>query len=199
MIENYKIYLDFISKKISNFFEKQKPYIKCTKGCGRCCKNAEFPYSKMEMKYLLCGFLSLDPKTQEKIEHQLQITADNKKAFKGDKFLYDCPFLIDESCSVYEYRGIVCRTFGLIENVTNGKSKIPFCAYQGLNYSNVLDEKNHMLSTEKYENLGIDQEPLGFNINYNLLTDEAFEKKFNFKFEEKLPLIDWFMDQDKKE
>ncbi len=198
MIDNYFKYLIFLNNKLQGFFQKQKPYIKCFKGCDKCCKNAEFPYSKMEFKYLLCGFLSLDKEIQDKIEYNISKTVEAKKKFKGTKFLYDCPFLIDGCCSVYKFRGIVCRTFGLITNVKDGKSKIPFCAYHGLNYSNVLDKEKSILSSEIFKTLNIDIEPLGFNISYDSLTNEYYEKKFNFKFGEKLPLIDWFLEDNKE-
>ena len=195
MFENYEKYLIFLNNKLEEFFERQKPYIKCHKGCAKCCKNAEFPYSKMEFKYLLSGFLTLDKEVQDKIENKIKETVDRKKEFKGDKFLYDCPFLINDVCSVYEYRGVVCRAFGLIESVKNGNSKIPFCAFKGLNYSNVLDVEKKMITDEKFKASGIEEEPVSFNVGYNFLTDEAFENKYNFKFEEKKALIDWFINE----
>ena len=193
MIENYEKYLAFISERLTGFFEKQSTYIKCKEGCARCCKNAEFPYSRVEMKYLLSGFLTLDKEVQDIVEQQLLKTADLKKEFKGEKFLYDCPFLVNNSCSVYKYRGVVCRTFGLIENAEEGKSKAPFCAFEGLNYSQIVDVEKRILSLEKYDKLGLTQEPLGFNIGYSFLTHSDFERKFNFEFGEKKPLIEWFL------
>ncbi len=195
MFKNYEKYLAFLNSKLASFFERQKPYIKCHKGCAKCCKNAEFPYSKTEFKYLLSGFLTLDKEVQDKIENNIKEIVDRKKEFKGDKFLYNCPFLIDDICSVYEYRGVVCRAFGLIESVKNGNSKIPFCAFEGLNYSNVIDVEKKMITDEKFKASGIEQEPVSFNVGYKFLTDEAFENKYNFKFEEKKALIDWFINE----
>ena len=201
MIENYEKYLEFISEKINGFFERQKPYIKCRKGCAKCCKNAEFPYSFIEFKYLLSGFLTLDKEIQDIIEAQILAVVEAKKKFQGEKFLYDCPFLINDVCSVYPYRGIVCRTFGLIiqkkENET--ANKVPFCIHEGLNYSMVLDEEKNIISEKKYKELGISEAPLGFNISHKFLTDIAFEKKYNFEFGEKKTLIDWFENKEKKQ
>ena len=59
-MENYLKYLEFIDSKLHKFFERQKDYIFCKKGCAKCCKNAEFPYSLIELKYLLTGFLKTD-------------------------------------------------------------------------------------------------------------------------------------------
>ena len=76
--------------------------------------------------------------------------------------------------------------------------KVPFCCYQGLNYSNILNKKTKKLSQYKIKKLKLVDEPLGFNISYKFLTDPDFEKSFKFKFGEKKPLIDWFYEQKDK-
>ncbi len=193
MLGNYVAYLEFLDKKLTKFFKSQKPFIFCKKGCAKCCKNAEFPYSALEARYLIDGALSLSEPVQKRIEENLQKTIALKKKFKGKKFLYNCPFLIDDVCCVYDYRGIICRSFGLMTNQGDGKVKAPFCAYEGQNYSNVLNLKKNTISQRKYKRLGVKEEPLGFNISYKYLTDKEFEETFHLSFGEKKPLIEWFM------
>lgn len=65
-LPKYAEYLMFINQKISKFFDHQKPYIKCHKGCAKCCKNAEFPYKKIEFDMLCFGF-SMLPKDKKNI------------------------------------------------------------------------------------------------------------------------------------
>ena len=192
MLGNYVAYLDFLNQKLLKFFDSQKPYIFCKQGCARCCKNAQFPYSAIEFRYLLNGALQLDKCTQKKIEINIKNIFDKKKKYSGKKFLYDCPFLIDDCCSVYNYRGVICRTFGLMTNTENQKIKAPFCAFQGLNYSNVLNLRKKTISVRKFKKLQTDLEPLGFNISYKYLTGEDYEEAFNLKFGESKPLIEWF-------
>ena len=198
MLENYLTYLVFLNNKLTKFFESQKQFIFCQKGCAKCCKNAEFPYSQIELKYLLYGFLRLDKKTQNKIEENIKRIVEEKSKYKGDAFRYTCPFLIDDVCSVYDYRGIVCRTFGLLTKGVDDRVKVPFCCYQGLNYSNILNKKTKKLSQAKIKKLKLVDEPLGFNISYQFLTDPDFEKSFKFEFGEKKPLIDWFYEMKDK-
>ena len=195
MIENYENYLEYLSNILSKFFEKQKEYIKCQKGCAKCCKNAQFPFSQLEFEYLMLGFSSLEKETQDIIERNIAKVIQDRKNFKGEKFSYNCPFLINESCSLYKYRGIVCRTFGLLipDSQDENNTKIPFCYKYGLNYSMVVDEKTNTLSTKKYEQLGYKEQPLGFNISHTRLTNEYFEEKYKIKFGEKNMLIDWFI------
>ena len=192
MINNYVKYLDFITQKIDKFFEIQKPYIFCKKGCAKCCKNAEFPFSALEAAYLSQGINTLDDKIQGKISEKIEKILKDKENFKGEKFLYDCPFLIDDVCCLYKYRGIVCRTFGLIVADNDDKAKIPFCYKDGLNYSNVVDFEKNVISKEKCDALGFENEPVAYNISYDFLTGEGMEKAFNIKFGEKHPLVEWF-------
>lgn len=67
MIENYVTYLKFLDEKFNRFFKKQTPFIYCKKGCGRCCKNAQFPYTQIEVVHLLSGAQKLNDETIEQI------------------------------------------------------------------------------------------------------------------------------------
>ncbi len=194
MLNNYLDYLVFIDKKLEKFFNKQKDYIFCKKGCGLCCQNAQFPYSKIEMQYLFLGAKELPKEIFDKIEANIEKILKNKKDFKGEKFVYDCPFLIDNVCSVYDFRGIICRSFGLMSIIqgTDKKNQVPFCYAKGLNYSNVIDPETKQVSAEKFKLTGIEEEPLAFNVSYDFLTGKDFEEAFKFEFGEKKPLIDWF-------
>ncbi len=192
-IENYSKYLCFLQGKLNGFFEAQSPYISCKKGCGLCCQNAEFPFSEVEFNYLVQGSMNLTIETQNKVEENIAKILQDKKEFNGEIFRYDCPFLIDNSCSIYEHRGIVCRSFGLIE-ASEDKAKIPFCHEKELNYSNVVDNEKKIISQEKYLALNEEKRPLAYNINYKFLTSEKAENEFGFKFGDKKPLIDWFIE-----
>lgn len=193
MFRNYLIYLDFITGKLEKFFANQSDYIKCKKGCAKCCKNAEFPYSLIEVKYLMYGLMQLKGEVKEIVEENIRETIARRSAFEGGEFLYDCPFLVNDECTVYEYRGVVCRSFGLMTRGADGRMKIPFCAHLGLNYSEVLDAENNKISSEKVRQLGLPVEPAGFLANYDYLTDADFEKAFGLSFSEKKSLIDWFI------
>ena len=192
MLIAYENYLSFLDSRLEKFFKSQEPYIFCKKGCTKCCRHAQFPYSLLEMQYVLAGLHNLDKKTLNKIEQNLANILTRKQKFKGKKFLYDCPFLINDECAVYKYRGVICRTFGLITQYENGTIKSPFCAHKGLNYSNVLNLRQKTISIRKFKKLNVKEEPLGFNISYEFLTGSAFEAQFNLKFGQMKPLIEWF-------
>ena len=192
MIENYKLFLAFITKNLDSYFEEQSPYIFCKKGCAKCCKNAQFPYSKLEASYLTLGFMRLDEPVKNIVIQNIAKIKRDKQNFQGEKFLYTCPFLTDDVCSVYQYRGIICRTFGLIADSHDDIAKIPFCHKDGLNYSNVMDFEKGKITKEKWQEAGYNVEPHGFNISYEFMTSSKIQKAFNIEFGEKKSMIDWF-------
>ena len=194
MLNNYLVYLQVLNEKLNNFFEKQQPYIYCKKGCSLCCRNAQFPYSQIEFEYLQEGIRLLNPEKKDIIQKNIETILQKKSEFQGESFKYDCPFLINNECSVYKYRGIICRSFGLLTLNDNGKMSIPFCCFKGLNYSNVMDGSGDKISEEKYQHLNIEEIPRVFNVSYDFLTNSDFERGFNFSFGDKKPLIEWFMD-----
>lgn len=192
-LQNYAIYLKFVQQELDKLFEKQKEYLCCDKGCGKCCKGGQFHYSEIEFMYLLTGYMQLDSEKQALIDERINKILEEKKKFTGETFKYDCPFLINEACSVYNYRGVICRSFGLMIQDYTGKINVPFCAYEGLSYSKVLDTKTNEISEEKVKQGGYKERPLGFNAGYHDLTSEEYANKFDVKFENKKPMIEWYI------
>ncbi len=48
-----------------------------------------------------------------------------------------CPFLLDKLCSIYPYRPMICRIYGLAYLAKNNIVKVPYCVNEGKNYSQV--------------------------------------------------------------
>lgn len=191
-IVKYKEYLSLIDSKISKFFSMQKPYIFCKKGCSFCCQKGEYPCSSLEFQFLYEGFNELDNTLKNIILEKADKIKNTKNEFKEKKFLYECPFLIDGACSVYNYRPLICRTFGLPFFDQNEKIKVPFCVEQGLNYSQVYDGSKDTISQEMFEQTGFKQEPLAFNLRQEFLIKEVGEENLGLDFGDKKTIIDWF-------
>lgn len=200
---HYKAYLNLIEERMLNkYFEEQKPYICCKAGCSHCCEKGQYPVTKIELAYLLLGFGQLSNDAKSEILAKIQKLKQDKVKFESENpnseegFMYECPFLEDHKCSVYEYRAIICRTHGLMFFIEgkNGesKNKIPYCVHLGLNYSNIYDEKTDMLSEEKMKALGIKQKPLAYNLSQKILFDYEITKNLGFDFGEVKAMIDWF-------
>lgn len=113
MLNNYINYLEVLRHKLNGFFKQQKPYIFCKKGCAKCCQNGEYPFSQIEFELLRVGFMNLPPEIQQKIVENISVIKAHKANNNAKVFTYECPFLINNECSLYPYRGIISRTFGL--------------------------------------------------------------------------------------
>ncbi len=189
----FKQYLNTVDEVLNSYFEHQKEYLFCKKGCAYCCESGQYPYSELEFKYLLLGFFKIPLKEQQEVIKRIKAlkeeyqNVENKKEFK-----YRCPFLSEEKiCTVYDYRGLICRTFGLITLLDSGKCVIPFCHELGLNYSTVFDKSTKKFDFDKIEELGYKNIPHPRKTNIKtLMSPEMFENE-PIEFGEIKNLVDW--------
>ena len=192
-IQKYQLFLKFFEPKLTKFFEEQKPYIFCKEGCSHCCEKGEYPFSQIEFSYLMMGVRTLPLEMVAEIEKNVtQIKEDKKNHTEDTPFMHACPFLINKRCCLYQYRGIICRTHGLAFFSKAGKILVPACVDKGLNYSNVYDFENKTISDTKYEELGIEQEPLAHNVGLHFMTNNSFNESIKLDFGELKPMLDWF-------
>lgn len=191
-ILKYEYYLTAIQKQLGAFFEEQSPYIFCKEGCSHCCEKGEYPFSEIEFAYLMIGVRTLAPETVAQIEKNILEVKSEREHYSGDEpFMYKCPFLINKRCSLYNYRGIICRTHGLAFFSKEQKLLVPACVDKGLNYSNVYDFEKGCISDEKYSKSGIEQEPLAHNVGLYFMINNSLTKELKLDFGEIKPMIDW--------
>ena len=193
-LSEYKKYLNTIDKVLEKYFEHQKEYIFCKKGCSHCCETGQYPYSELEYKYLILGFFKLPREEQEKIIIKIQNLKKEYDNFEDKKeFSHRCPFLNEDGiCSVYEYRGVICRSFGLITLLDSGKCVIPFCHGLGLNYSNVYDPVKKGIDFKKVEELKYKNKPHARKTNIKTLMSPDMFVGEPLDFGETKALIEWF-------
>lgn len=194
MFELYEKYLEYIDAKIQKFFKQAEPYVFCKEGCSYCCEKGQYPFSELEFNYLLFGTLGLTPEETNEIDKNIIEIKKLQKENKEEQFLYRCPFLINKRCSVYKYRGIICRTHGLAFYGENQDFKVPGCVDYGLNYSNVVDKDQKLISLEMFEKLGIENEPLAYNLSLKFLLNSEMAKILQLNFGENKLLIDWLQE-----
>ena len=170
MFEEYEKFLAKFDKKLADYFARDKKMIKCQKGCSFCCKNANFPLSHLEMRYLMNAFLHLEKELHDKVRQNIEILKKSNAEF------YDCPFLINNVCSVYAYRPLICRVHGLAYLMESGKVKLPECANIDLNYS------------KNFDGTSINFEPIKEDLNL----DKIYNANKELPFMEFHPMKDWF-------
>jgi hypothetical protein len=92
---------------------------------------------------------------------------------------------------VYEFRALICRTFGLITLQESGKYTLPFCYSLGLNYSKVYNSENKKIDYEKIKNLGYKNNPEAHRTDLKNLVSPAIFKDEPLNFGKIKSLIDW--------
>ena len=192
-LQLYKQYLNTIQVLLNDYFDNQKEYLCCKKGCAHCCETGAYPYSRLEFDYLMIGFFKMDLKEQQGVIKRIK---DLKKEYETvenkEKFMYRCPFLNEEkSCTVYEYRGLICRTFGLLKPNKDGKINMPFCQSLGLNYSKVYNRETKMLDENLVKELGYKNRPKAYQIDLKTLMSKDLFKDVVIDFGEIKSLVDW--------
>lgn len=128
---NYTDFIHNLDSRLELYFKEQKNFICCKKQCSACCEKGDYPLSQYELEYLMEGYSNLETSLKIKVQENF------KKFKKGGK----CPFLIDKTCSVYNWRPIICRVHGLAYICPTGEAKLPYCANEGKNYSKVYSSK----------------------------------------------------------
>lgn len=196
MMEAYEKYLEIIDNYLAKFFEQQKPFIFCKEGCSICCENGSYPFSKLEFDYLMKGFEKLPKDVKIKIENKINQLKEEKLNSKNKNFFHACPFLIDKKCIVYQYRALICRSYGLMYFYINKKGQkeynLPDCIDKGLNYNMVYDKNLGVITTEKWKQTGIETEPVSYNVGLPFLLDNDLTKHLNLNFSSQNNLLDWF-------
>ncbi len=196
-MESYFQFIRVIMERINAHFEAQKEYIHCKEGCSHCCQNGEYPCSELEFEFIKLGFMTLSPDIQQVIINKvINLKQEKEKCPKGQKFIYECPFLIDNRCSIYRHRMIICRTFGLSyydkdDETKKNTLKVPFCMNEGLNYSEVYDKEKNTFSTELFKKTGYKAEPVAYNLGVQFLMEKFGKDIMDLDFGEVKALIEW--------
>ena len=177
MLKKYEKFLKDFDKKIDKYFKEQSEHLCCREGCSGCCEVGDYPFTQLEMMYLMQGFRGLPPLVQEQVRNNLLTIKNNRVS---THLFYKCPFLLNNRCCVYSYRGITCRTFGLAYLMKNGVVKLPECVNEGLCYSKV--SKDGILTVE----------PVKEELDLPEITNGKLAKKYKLEFGPSRSLIDWF-------
>lgn len=189
--KRYEIFLYTLNKELQKMFDNQAEFIKCKEGCSYCCEKGEYPFSELEFNYLIEGYKQLDSNTKKIIKENIK-QINKEKSKNTDKiFMHKCPFLIDKRCSVYNNRGIICRTFGLLCEHNDGRLTIPFCHEYGLNYAQLYDKELGQLIDERDGIKLSKTEPAAFRIERDNIMNLSIAKNLNIVWGDSETMIDF--------
>lgn len=187
MFKNYESFIQDFDIVLKHLFNLQKKYICCKKGCSKCCTKGDYPFSQIEFAYLTQGYINLDDKKKQIVQNNIKELLLQKTKFNGERFEHKCPFLINNECCVYKYRGIICRTFGVCYyDDKEGYVRLPDCVYEGLNYSNYYDKNKNILN--------IKDVPM-VNLRIDRVLNSELAKKYKIYPGEIKPMLNWIYEQ----
>lgn len=128
---------------------------------------------------------------QEILKRIADLKIEYERCENKTKFMYRCPFLNSEGCcSLYEFRGLICRTFGLLKSDKNDEIIMPFCQSLGLNYSKVYNREQKMLNEKLIEELKYKNKPKAYPLSFKNLMDENLFEDVKLDFGEIKSLIE---------
>ena len=178
MLKRYEKFLEKLDKRLDKYFEEQCEFIKCKPGCSLCCEVGEYPFSRLELEYLMSGFVELPFGIKHNIKEEI------KRLKRENPKLYKCPFLINNMCSVYKYRGIVCCTHGLASyDEDENRIRLPYCVNVGLNYAKVFDRETGEVFL---------QNPIKEHLRIDSILRSPEAEEYELECGEIRPLKDWF-------
>lgn len=124
LLEHHREQLQILDTYLEEIHNEANTFPSCNDKCSGCCK---FPIWANELEYLtISAYLesNFDEHQIEKIKYNFQdwqrnIEKEASELLPGDKDAHTsytnknvkCPFLIDNSCSIYEARPTSCRTY----------------------------------------------------------------------------------------
>lgn len=99
-------YYEDLDKEISAFKIHKK--VACHEGCSHCCKNLTLNINIIEIPPIVDELNNLQDSHKQTIYQNIQNL--DKKYNPSLPQVFDCPFLINNTCSVYNGRPIICRS-----------------------------------------------------------------------------------------
>ena len=109
-----KSYADFIERynqELNRLDEIFGKYRQCKSKCPTCCHSL-IKISYIEAYSLKKGFQQLSSKVQTQILHNVWINNFILKTDPSKKDDLICPLLSDDNCSLYDYKPLLCTSFG---------------------------------------------------------------------------------------
>jgi Fe-S-cluster containining protein len=121
-------YLEVVAAVDAEFARNLKLHgdrIHCRAGCSDCCHQL-FQISPIEAAYIAAGVQRLHPADRDALRSRAEVYIDARRKLvttTGEPESWGnlppvgtrlaCPALIDGACSIYEYRPLICRKFGM--------------------------------------------------------------------------------------
>ena len=139
------------SKAFDTYLSKYADNMQCQKGCSNCCYT-DLTIMSWEESLIYEWFAKLSPDEKSDLKKRWNNNKNPKSKIVFNQPALPCAFLIDDQCSIYEARPIICRTQGMFVTWTEEKAEIKrsVCPLNFENESNAKKEDDLNLDTLNY-------------------------------------------------
>ena len=114
-------HINDLSEGLNAYYAK---HLACRAGCSGCCQHhlAVFP---VEADFIAAALAALPLEKQQQIAQQ----ARDAQVNEAHNLAVACPLLVEDRCSIYHARPVICRTQGLplLLEAEDGAPEIDFC------------------------------------------------------------------------
>ena len=103
---------DNVTRFFEDFHNRHQKNMMCGKGCSKCCV-ADLSVFSIEAQHIYAWFLQLTPEEKLRIKGSWVKQSTDSAAAAMSSESQKCSFLIDDQCSIYPARPVLCRSQGL--------------------------------------------------------------------------------------
>ena len=97
----------FIDQRIAEIADQAD----CTIGCSQCCHRLLVTISGSEAARFAAHLGEMPPRQREETVKRLKVQAKAEQEDAGVEYNTPCGFLVDDLCTIYETRPLVCRGY----------------------------------------------------------------------------------------
>jgi uncharacterized protein len=140
-VSSYKKFIEQVDLLSAKFQARYSKHLVCRAGCSGCCHHHLSVFA-VEAEETRAAIESLPAPIRASVEEQAREVI--KREALGEKVA--CPLLVDDRCSIYESRPLICRTQGLplLLETEDGEQEVDFCPlnFTGAGAADDLDEEH---------------------------------------------------------
>lgn len=124
MIEPYRQLIESVDSMTARLSSRYAEHLVCRSGCSGCCHHHLSVFA-VEAATVGAAIEALPEPLRVQLNEQARKTLELEA--RGESAI--CPMLVDDRCSVYESRPMICRTQGLplLIEAEDGEAEVDFC------------------------------------------------------------------------